>query len=85
MFMPMVNNILAVVYAKHGDAAKAESLLAENRSGALEQECQPFRAWALGVLGKTAEARSTLTSFINANPAVRAGIARSTRFASFES
>jgi len=79
-FLPLLNSILAVIYAQNGDAPRADRLLAGSETGPLAEEAQPFRAWALLELGGRQEARLILDRYVAKYPSLRAGIRRSPRF-----
>ncbi len=80
-FIPVLNSILAVVHAKSGDASRAIALVEASNTGPMTDEAQPFRAWALSVLDRKDEARTILNGYVQNSPSMRAGIARSARFA----
>jgi Flp pilus assembly protein TadD len=80
-FVPALNSIMAVIYARNGNGERARALLAEAEAGPVNEEAEQFRAWALMELGGRAEARTILARYVEKNPSTRAGILRSVRFA----
>jgi DNA-binding SARP family transcriptional activator len=82
IFGPLMNSILAVVYARSGDAVRARALLAQSERGPSSDEAEELRAWAIMEMGHRAEALSILKQYVQKNPSTRAGVLRSVRFAS---
>jgi tetratricopeptide (TPR) repeat protein len=82
VWAPVLNSVLGVIYARLGDVRLASKMLATTDAGPMREEAQPFKAWALCVLGGHVQAQSILDSYVNKNPSVRGGLLRSVRFAS---
>lgn len=79
-FVPLLNSIMAVIYAKNGNASRVSPLLAASENGPLADEAQPYKAWALLELGGSREARLILDRYVAKYPSMRAGVRRSARF-----